>query len=492
MEYFRYLLTVALTVQVVFSAYSVFGGDLPDVLTEQIEKINAGNKELVNGYSEETGVYIISVGSAVIGNNVNKKVASEIALVKAKENIAAFLGETISAESQHEVSEKTTNDNTEFSEFYKSVTKIGIDQFLCGITIFDVKEEKGSVKAVCYVTEKVIDQIKKLQSKKDELGPNTVSAVGLAVIINNRKDSAQKSALDAALRSAVEQVLGTDLLASTQVQNDEQLRSRIFAFAAGFIEEYRIISEDISDGNYIVSIVAKVQKEKLRHSYKNVLSSMGDPAFYVTYDNEDVYSTFVGFFADLGFNVTTDINSADYFVDISSKFREIDPSKLKMEGTQLSLWLKISDAVNKRELLTIRNQPGKATVFKLTPERRMEKAAEMAFEQIKPELHEKLNKLIGGMAASGRPVKIVIMGYEESLADAVTQICATVEMVPGAHNVNRKIDPRTNEVVISLNFQGLMDDLEFFLRAGMKENLSEGTQLPVTKGIETNVLTLKF
>ena len=84
------------------------------------------------------------------------------------------------------------------------------------------------------------------------------------------------------------------------------------------------------------------------------------------------------------------------------------------------------------------------------------------------------------------------MGYEESLADAVTQICSTVEMVPGAHNVNRKIDPRTNEVVISLNFQGLMDDLEFFLRAGMKENLSEGTQLPVTKGIETNVLTLKF
>ena len=73
MEYFRYLLTVALAVQVVFSAYSVFGGDLPDVLTEQIEKINAGNKELVNGYSEETGVYIISVGSAGIGNNVNKK-----------------------------------------------------------------------------------------------------------------------------------------------------------------------------------------------------------------------------------------------------------------------------------------------------------------------------------------------------------------------------------------------------------------------------------
>lgn len=491
MKYYNYLLACIFGFQLVFLSWKSSGQDISEFLSAQIEKMENENAVLQHGYTEQTGWYVIAFGTAAESNN-NKKTAFEIALLHAKKEIASFLGESISTTSKYGISEETTNENSEISEFYKSIAGADVEESLCGISIYKTKEKDETFQVICYVTEKTLNLVKSFRDEKDELGQDFVKALGISPIIKDRVDIAKKNAINSALRSAVEQVIGTEVLANTKVQNDEQLRSRVFAFTAGFIEEYRIKNENVSEGNYVISIIAKVQKEKLHSSYKNMLRSMGDPSFYISYDNEDIYPIIVEFFNDLGFSITTEINSADYFVDISSKFREIDSPKLRMDGTQLSLWLKISDAINRRELLSIRNQPGKATVFKLTPERRMEKAIEMAFEQIKPELHKKLNKLIGGMASSGRPVKIMIEGYEDSYAGIVKQICSTVEMIPGTHNVNRKIDPRTGDVIINLDFQGLIDDLEFFLRAGMKENLSEETSIPITKGIETNILTLKF
>ena len=91
----------------------------------------------------------------------------------------------------------------------------------------------------------------------------SVTSVGLA--------QTRQMAIDEALRSAVEQGVGTLIDSKTKVANFEVLQDQIYSRSSGYVTDYKILSENKSSGSYTVTIRANVRMA----SIKNDLSAIG-------------------------------------------------------------------------------------------------------------------------------------------------------------------------------------------------------------------------
>jgi hypothetical protein len=91
-----------------------------------------------------------------------------------------------------------------------------------------------------------------------------IRAEGMAVINNNRIDIAHDKALDSALRSAVEKVVGVMISSSSEVENFQLKMDRILSESKGFINTYKIISEKRQEDQFVIVIEADVGRERLK------------------------------------------------------------------------------------------------------------------------------------------------------------------------------------------------------------------------------------
>ena len=91
-----------------------------------------------------------------------------------------------------------------------------------------------------------------------------IRAEGMAVIINNRADIARDKALDAALRSAVEKVVGVMISSTSEVENFALKMDRILSESKGFVNTYKIVSENVQQDQLTVVIDADVGRERLK------------------------------------------------------------------------------------------------------------------------------------------------------------------------------------------------------------------------------------
>jgi hypothetical protein len=92
----------------------------------------------------------------------------------------------------------------------------------------------------------------------------TVRAVGMATIYNNIVDIARDKAIDNALRTVVERVVGVMVTGSSEVENFELKMDRILSESKGFVEKYRILSDKREGDTYEVTIEAEVGTGKLQ------------------------------------------------------------------------------------------------------------------------------------------------------------------------------------------------------------------------------------
>jgi hypothetical protein len=91
-----------------------------------------------------------------------------------------------------------------------------------------------------------------------------VRAEGMAVVINNRTDIARDKALDAALRSAVEKIVGVMISSSSEVENFALKMDRILSESKGFVNTYQIVSENRQQDQLTIVIDADVGRERLK------------------------------------------------------------------------------------------------------------------------------------------------------------------------------------------------------------------------------------
>jgi hypothetical protein len=452
-------------------------------LDAKIAMMEKSGQDCAAGVSKKYGVYIISVFSMEKDPVLKKREIAELALLSGKKNIAAFIGQEMSA-SQEVVT------TSEYQSFKSSIST-RVNELLRGIVVHSIKETEKEYKIACFATGRTMDMAAELKKQIESLPPNTVAATGIAYVEKNRVDLAKQQALQNALRLAVEQMLGTEVAAVSQAQDDSRIRSRIYANAFGFVEHYRIISESMVDGYYKTALYAKISREKLLKSYSAYMKAFGNPEFFLETKTLELYQTLVKYFNDMGLKMTSDRKRADYIIDAFGQFRTVTHPLSSKNGTQLSLWIRISDAGSGQELLSQKNDPRRSTVFVGTPDRQMESSVRKAFEQIKKDLHSSLNAMVNRMANNGREVAISIKKYTPESAGILNLISNTLENMPGLTVQNKKM--YNNTVTYSALYRGRMDDLEYFLHNSLRNTCPDRTQkLPQTTELSTNQLVLTF
>ena len=454
-------------------------------------------QNLACGSDPQTGFWIVSCAEVYPEPKMTPNEVNELGLAMAKKEIAAFFGTTVkSSESVSKLTKIQTVNGIESSseeEITKEALSVDVNQFLRGVAVYQTVKGAESVKVYCYTSVRVMNAVKEMEKIKSELPPDTVMAMGMAM--GSAADSVatlREKALAAAKRFAVEQVLGSAVAATTQVQDSTKIHSRIYASAAGFVEEFRIVSESRTSDGYEIKIVAKVAKDKLMSNYSAYMKAMGDPAFAVLTNQKDLYMSLCDFFAGLGIRIVADPAAADYLIDANGDFRQVIHPASRISGVQLSLWVRIYNAKTKQELFSIKNDPKRAAVFHARGERQVELAAEKAFAQMKEPLHKKVNELLGKMAATGREVQIIIDNYSDSFSAELQIIVKAVEGVPGCSNVNVKVDDISQTATISANYTAAMDAMQDFLKARLEKDIEYPVRRPQTKSFSTNTLTLTY
>ncbi|MCE5264726.1 MAG: flagellar assembly protein T N-terminal domain-containing protein [Deltaproteobacteria bacterium] len=91
-----------------------------------------------------------------------------------------------------------------------------------------------------------------------------IQATGSAVVDGNRVDVAREKALDGALRSAVEKVVGIMLTSTSEVENYALKMDRILSESRGFINTYAILSERRQGDLLDLVVEADVGRERLK------------------------------------------------------------------------------------------------------------------------------------------------------------------------------------------------------------------------------------
>jgi hypothetical protein len=97
------------------------------------------------------------------------------------------------------------------------------------------------------------------------LAQQTVTATGTAAILNKDMAQARDRAVESALRSAVERVVGTMVDSESLVKNNDLIADKIFTQTRGYISDYKILSEkpDMDSNIYSVSVEATVKEGNL-------------------------------------------------------------------------------------------------------------------------------------------------------------------------------------------------------------------------------------
>jgi len=91
-----------------------------------------------------------------------------------------------------------------------------------------------------------------------------MKAEGVAAIVNNDKAIARDSAIEDALRKAVEQAVGTLVSSETMVENYQLLSDSIYTKTKGYVQNYRITSEVPIETLYKVTVEATVALGNLK------------------------------------------------------------------------------------------------------------------------------------------------------------------------------------------------------------------------------------
>lgn len=379
-------------------AAGIASAAVPAAVDEAVRRMQADGAEVRAGCTKALGVFVVASGSAEITGS--KARAKTVARLNAVKKLGSFLGASMSAEDMAGMTATTDSDGKEvMTEFFSSMTSEKVNQLLKGVQDYGSDSDGDTITCIVYMTTKGQDKSAALRAAMDAMGDDgTVQAVG--------EGRSHDVAVQLALRSAVEQVVGTMVVGETKITDNEAVRNKIFSGAEGFVDEYRITAEATVSAGTRIEIIARVSKKKILDSYRVYLKALGDPVFYLECtssdsDGEDkqISARFGQFFRKLGFKISKTPEGADYCINASGSYRRVkSPMDENEVFTQYSMIIKVLSKSGE-ELLSLPNNPRKSAVSLGDPEREREICADKAFKQMEKPVHEAINAMIARMMA---------------------------------------------------------------------------------------------
>ena len=463
-------------------------------LEKEVKGLLRADRDISTGTAEETGTFILSLSEIISDGSQTRGEAIEFATLKGKRALSGFLGQQVSG-SDEVVTEMVTPDGGEAAirEQFKTSVRMDIHQFLRGACVVQTVKRGATEYIVLLATEKQANAAETLRNAIDSGGgPNTVHATGLAGYQDGKTDVAREAALNRAQASAVEQVLGT-LVASTGASTEDKVFAKVFANSAGCIKRFRIETEGNFGANtYRVNILAEVAKDELLQSYRSILAAMGDITFHVRCDNLLVTDLVAEQFAGWGCSMSTDPVGATYLILCEPTFSAASHPADGRDGTRLSLSVRIVDPNTNEELLTVMNDPRKATTFTGDERRQQSLAVGMAMKELHGKTHQKLQQLVGRMATSGRKIVIRFNNYSGAHRDVLDLYAACIRKMPGCGEPTSSIQNAERTAVLSVTCQTDIDVFRALLNDRVKKDFQGDGLLPDETDVSANGLTLSW
>lgn len=428
--------------------------------------------ECLSGVADDTGFWILVVGSASCANKTEKE-AGDIAKLDARANMTKFFSVQVATAAESFYSESAT----EVKESFTKWSREDAQALLAGMRIVKVFVDGDLMKAVALLTQKTTDAAAKMKAATAGERPNTVEASG--------EGATKKEAIDAACRSALEQVNGVNTVASGATMDDAMVRSRIYSDVQGLVSNYRVISEKQEGEKWYVAIVAVIDKEDLQETYGAQLKSIGDPLFFVSGDNPNVVKLMSDYFIQKGFKTTTNKGTSDYKIELKTLFEEITDPVDGGKGTQLLLTAVCFDKAGV-QLFSIENDPRKACSYSGSPTRQTQICVKKAVKQVGKPLHARLQKAISDLINNGRTVRMVFRNVTtKEQTGFIEQLVTQVNDIPGAGSATSSLNAELRVATLRLTLKGNPQDFVDMLRKRVP-------QLPPALSVSTNKIIFEF
>lgn len=382
------LLLLALSIS--FFALSLCAGTVPAEIQAAIRELWEDDGISAADYTEETGVFVVGIGRCLIEETKNKTrdEAHKMAKMRLQEMFAAFLGTRISSAKKYRYEENTNGVTTKINEFFSLLTETQVEQLLKGVQLVEQRvSSEGVVEVAGYMTSRMIDASRELEEAQDAWGERgVVRATGV--------DSDRKKAEQEALRSAVEQVVGTMVVGKTTLNEKNDLNARLATSATALVDEYRVLEEAYREGQYFVVVAARVSKRKLYDSYRSYFKALNDPTFYLHTSDHELANAFKRYFVDKGVTITENAEDADYMIRLMGRFVERKNPILETMGTTLTISLEVCSADGRKILFQLPSKRFSKDSEVLTQAQRRDEVANRAFRDLKVELDEAFHQMV--------------------------------------------------------------------------------------------------
>lgn len=182
-----------------------------------------------------------------------------------------------------------------------------------------------------------------------------VIAKGLGAILAGDEVKAKEDATAAALRSAVEQVVGTLIESNTLVENYQTVEDNIYSQTSGYVQKWDLISANKQSDNVMeVTIRATVKLTDLQNDLAAIgvlLARKGKPRTMILVDERNINENYAQLNADLNTTETTIMNE---FMNFGFPF--VDPTTVKMNLSRESAMAAVQG--NPEAAAAIANQHG--------------------------------------------------------------------------------------------------------------------------------------
>lgn len=120
---------------------------------------------------------------------------------------------------------------------------------------------------------------------KPETSDGWITVTGIAAIRGGNLGLAKDEALKDAKRVAVQEVLGSLVSARSDVKNFQLVKQTVTSKSEGMIEKFEVLkSAAVSEGEYNVTIKAKVSEALINQTIEEVVASQGKPRMMVLVD----------------------------------------------------------------------------------------------------------------------------------------------------------------------------------------------------------------
>lgn len=459
---------VGLLLACCFFSAAVFAGVDVVAIADQLMSDGA---ETLAGETPETGLWVVAVGFAPMEGK-SRKDATALASLEAKNALGSFLTSQIASAAQLHEQEDDSGTSASFSRWVTA----DVSELLKGVQIVKTFVKDNEMVAVAFLTEKTADASNRLRRAMAKERPGTVEATG--------SGPTKDAAVQAACRSALEQVCGTSIVASDAVVGDA-VRARAYSDVQGIVSAYRILSQEYEESVYTVKIVAEIDKDELQESYGAQLKSVGDPLFFLTSTNDDALRQMGDWFIGKGMKTTLNKGTSDYKIEILTKFNNRKhPSSGKM-GVQLQMTIVCYDKAGV-QLFTLQNNPRKAAAFIGDAERQAQIAVEKAVKQIGKPLHERLQRAIADMVNNGRTVRMVFRNVKTKRQCAfIEEIANVVNETPGATSATSSLNETVAVATLRFTLKGNPEDFLGLLRERIPD-------LPPALSVSTNKIVFEF